>query len=308
MGEIPLVARPTGAAHDAHVTELLRTKLYAPLPRPDAVERVRLLERMERGAMSRLTLVSAPPGFGKTTLVPVARRPGAGAVHGLGVAGRRGRRADHVLGLRRRRRAPRSHRAGGHVARSLLESGPATVDRAIAALLNDLSRRGGDLVLVLDDFHVIEDPAIHERLAFLLDHLPPRAAPRHPHPVRPAAAARAPAGPGRARRDPRRDLRFTTDEAAAYLNERMGLGPGGRGRRGARGADRGLDRRPAARRALDAGSRRTRPRSSRRSRATTASSSTTSPTRCSRTSPRTSGTSSCGPRSSTGSPGPCATP
>jgi len=104
-----------------------------------------------------------------------------------------------------------------------LEAAPPQVEEALQALLNELAAVPGDLVLVLDDFHVVESRDVAEDLAFFLDHLPP--------PVHVVITTRAdpalPLSRLRARSDlveiRAADLRFTPDEAAAYLNESMDL-------------------------------------------------------------------------------------
>jgi ATP/maltotriose-dependent transcriptional regulator MalT len=93
----------------------------------------------------------------------------------------------------------------------------------LTTLLNDLRAVAGEIVLVLDDYHVIDDREVQDGMAFLLDHLPPG--------VHVVIASRAdpalPLARWRARGElagiRAADLRFTTDEAAAYLNEMMGL-------------------------------------------------------------------------------------
>ena len=111
--------------------------------------------------------------------------------------------------------------AGAHALSLLRASQPLT--SIVASLLNDLAGLTGELVLVLDDYHVIESAEVHDGVAFLLEHLPP-----HVHlvisgradPPLPLARLRA-----RGELDELRaaDLRFTVDEAAAYLTETMGL-------------------------------------------------------------------------------------
>ena len=169
-------------------------------------------------------------------------------------------------------------------------------------------QRGGDrrheVVLVLDDYHVHRDaPRSTSSVAFLLDHLPPQLRLVIATPCRPAAAARlacgrrascSRCGPPTCASPPRKP--------ASYLNDAMGLSLDRRGRRRARSPNRGVDRRPPAGRAVDAGPRRSRPRSSPSSPATTGSSSTTSPTRCSSARPPRCRTSCSTPRSWTGSP------
>ena len=100
---------------------------------------------------------------------------------------------------------------------------PPPIQVLLTTLLNDLGETGGDVVLVLDDYHVIESLEIHDAMAFLLDHLPPRLhlviASRADPPL-PLARLRA---RGELVEVRAADLRFTPDEAAAYLNEVMGL-------------------------------------------------------------------------------------
>ncbi|MCU1455707.1 MAG: ATP-dependent transcriptional regulator, MalT-like, LuxR family [Acidimicrobiales bacterium] len=111
----------------------------------------------------------------------------------------------------------------GATARSLLEAPHPSVDAIVATLLNDLHAVDHDVVLVLDDYHVIDAPEIHEAVALLLAHLPP-----HVHlviasradPPLPLAALRAGGDLLEVRAA---DLRFTGDEAAAYLNDAMDL-------------------------------------------------------------------------------------
>ena len=129
---------------------------------------------------------------------------------------------------------------------SLLKSGQRPSEAVLAPLLNELGALPTDAVLVLDDYHVIDTPAIHDGLAYVLDHLP---RPMHiviatrADPALPLARLRA---RGELVEIRAADLRFTPDETAAYLNEVMGLDLGGAGRRGAGGPDRGLDRRAPA--------------------------------------------------------------
>ena len=209
--------------HAGIVTEILGTKLHAPLPRPSAVDRARLLDRLGRGAMSKLTLVSAPPGFGKTTLVA------------QWIAAQGAERSTAWVSLEPADNEPTTFWAYvaaavarvlpgvGDAARDLLADGQARADRAIAALVNDLATVPGDLVIVLDDLHVIEAPEIGEGLAYLLDHLPPQVhlvVITRSDPPLPLARMRA---RGELVEVRAANLRFTTDEAAAYLNDQMGL-------------------------------------------------------------------------------------
>ena len=205
------------------MTDLLGTKLHAPLPRPSAVDRARLIDRLGRGVMSRLTLVSAPPGFGKTTLVA------------QWIAGQGAGWSTAWVSLEPSDNEPATFWAyvvaavakaapdAPSTARGLLEEGQARLDRVIAALVNDLAALEGELVIVLDDVHVIEARDIADGIAFLLDHLPPRVhlvLLTRSDPPLPLARLRA---RGELVEVRAADLRFTSDEAAAYLNGQMGF-------------------------------------------------------------------------------------
>jgi LuxR family maltose regulon positive regulatory protein len=203
---------------------LLETKLHVPRRRRAMVARPRLSERLSSGAEAGLTLVSAPAGFGKTTLLTdwLAAAPP-------------GRRAAAWLSLDRRDNDPTvfwtylvtalrtaAHEVGAD-ALSLLQSPGSPMDAVLGSLLNDLSGVPNDVVLVLDDYHVIEAPDVQEGMAFLLEHLPPQVQlviAGRADPALPLARLR---GRGELVEVRAADLRFTPDEAAAYLNDTMGL-------------------------------------------------------------------------------------
>ena len=173
-------------------------------------------------------LVSAPAGFGKTTLLAewLAAGPAAPTDQRL-AAWLSLDRGDNGLAsfwtyviAALRTAAP----GVGEDALALLQApGPPPVETVLTTLLNDLSAVAGDIVLVLDDYHVIDARDVQDGMAFLLDHLPPglhvviagRADPALP-------LARWRAG-GELIEIRAAELRFTPEEAAAYLNETMGL-------------------------------------------------------------------------------------
>jgi LuxR family maltose regulon positive regulatory protein len=226
-----VVAPPKAAGHleDSLVpAPLLETKLYVSRSRRGLVPRPRLSERLDRGIASKLTLVSAPAGFGKTTLLTewLAAGPAAQADERL-VAWLSLDRADndpasfwtYVIA------ALRTVASGvGESALALLRAPRSPpFETVLTALLNDLGATAGDIVLVLDDYHIIDARDVQDGMAFLLDHLPP-----HLHvviagradPALPLARLR---GRGELVEIRAAELRFTPDEAAAYLNEMMGL-------------------------------------------------------------------------------------
>ena len=242
---------------------LLETKFYVPRPRRGLVPRPRLSERLDRGTASKLTLVSAPAGFGKTTLLTewLAASPAAPGNERLAA----------WLSLDRADNDPASFWAYVIAALRTVASGvgesalallhappPPPIETVLTVLLNDLAAIAADVVLVLDDYHVIDAPEVQDGMAFLLDHLPPGlhvVIASRADPALPLARLRA---RGELAEIRAAELRFTPDEAAAYLNEMMGLAADGAGRGRAGGPHRGLDRRAAAGGAVDAGARRRR--------------------------------------------------
>lgn len=221
-----LVLPARGRHHAAVVTSLLETKLQPPHVRPSTVDRVRLLDRLGRDGVPRLILVSAPPGFGKTTLVAQwigeQRVRASVAWVSLDPADADPVRFWTYVATALERAVPGTGRA----ALEHLFEGQGRVDLATSALASDLAVVDLDLILVLDDLHVVESREVADGLAFLLDHLPPQVhlvILTRADPPLPIARLRA---RGELVEVRAADLRFTPEEAAAYLNDRMGLGLG----------------------------------------------------------------------------------
>lgn len=204
-------------------TPIIATKIYIPLPRPQFVSRPNLLQKLDQILHSKLTLISAPAGFGKTSLVAdwIAQRD-AGRVAWLSLDEAD---SDPVRFLTYFICAIQTvlPKVGDGVL-SLLESGSATVsDALLTMLLNDIAANSEPMVLMLDDYHVIEAPAVDEALTFLLQHLPPQVhlvmtTREDPNLPLPRLRVRRQLTEVRAV-----DLRFTTAETAVFLNQIMGL-------------------------------------------------------------------------------------
>ena len=207
---------------------LLETKLYVPGPPRGLVPRPRLSHRLDRGTTLKLMLISAPAGFGKTTLLTEWLAAGP--------AGPADERLAAWLSLDRADNDPASFwtyviaalqtvaPGVGESALTLLQAPqPPPIETVLTALLNDLGASTGDIVLVLDDYHVIDARDVQDAMAFMLDHLPPRlhvVIASRTDPALPLARLRA---RGELVETRAAELRFTPDEAAAYLNEMMGL-------------------------------------------------------------------------------------
>lgn len=203
----------------------LATKLRVPPPRPGVVPRPRLVERLDAGLRSghRLTLLSASAGSGKTTLLSEWAQSFGGRLCWLSLDDEDNdpvRFSSGVLSA-----LQTIHPQVGKSARPLLRgSHPPPVRRVCSSLLDELAALPTLAILILDDYHVVTERAVHDGVAFLLDHAPPTLhlviATRADPPL-PIAGLRAGGNLTELRAD---DLRFTTEEASVFLNDVRGLG------------------------------------------------------------------------------------
>ncbi len=204
--------------------DLLKTKFFPPPPRPNQVKRQALLEKLAQARQlgAACTLVSAPAGFGKTTLVmDFARASGLPFAwlaldEGDNDLLRFWRYIDAAL-------AAIDSRIGEGQRPTLYESQAPAIQQIVTGLINDIIRIDKELILVIDDYHVISNLAIHEEMTFFVNHLPPLLhlviATRADPPL-PISRLRA---RGQLAELRVADLRFTTDEASAFLNTSMHL-------------------------------------------------------------------------------------
>ena len=222
---------------------VVTTKLRPPPGRPDPVPRPRLTERLRRVAGRRLTLLSAPAGFGKTTVLgewlagrahgpsaPGAARAPGDAGGGPAVAWVTLDEGDDdparfvaYLVAALREAVPGSASGVGGMLTALREASPPPMESVAGALVNALAATPGELVLVLDDYHVVEAAPVHRLVAYLIDHLPPHAQvvlSGRVEPPLPLARWRA---RGELAELHAADLAFTPEEAAAFLAGVMGL-------------------------------------------------------------------------------------
>ncbi|MDQ3514790.1 MAG: helix-turn-helix transcriptional regulator, partial [Chloroflexota bacterium] len=204
---------------------LLATKLYMPRWRPGLVSRPGLVERLGLGAERKLTLVSAPAGFGKTTLlaewlVTLPARDRAAAWVSLDATDNDPALFWSYVITALRGIAPG---VGAGSLSLLLSPQPPPIASVLMALVNELAVIDHDVALVLDDFHVIDAPDAHDAVAFLLAHLPPRmhlVIATREDPRLPLARLRARGEMSEVRAA---DLRFTLPEATEFLNQIMSL-------------------------------------------------------------------------------------
>ncbi len=212
-------------------TALITTKLYAPPPPEAAVARPRLTQRL--GTSTAVTLIAAPPGFGKTTLVSewVQREHGRAGSESDAVAWVSLDRADNDLArfLQYIIAAMQPWRSGlGEAALRLLgQPAVPSVEEVLPALINDLAAlpppAQGTRWLVLDDYHEITAQPVHDAVSGLIDRRPPHLRvliTSRADPPLPLARWRARGLLTEVRSG---DLRFTSDEAGHFLNETRGL-------------------------------------------------------------------------------------
>jgi LuxR family maltose regulon positive regulatory protein len=198
---------------------LLTTKLHAPVRRTSGVRRARLTDRLD--APGRLVLVAAPAGFGKTSILTEWLTTISARTAWLSLDERDDDGTQFWRYLLAAIENAKPELARG--AAELLATGSASMEAVLATLLNDLHVDGEQLAIVLDDLHVVDNPATHDGIAFLVDNLPAN--------VRVVIASRTdpplPLARMRARGElvelRAADLRFTPDEISAYLNGVMGL-------------------------------------------------------------------------------------
>ena len=203
-------------------TPVLITKLYIPPPRPDVVLRPRLIERLNEGLHRNLTLISAPAGFGKTTLVSDWV-----ATCGRSVAWLSLEEGDSepIRFLTYLVSALQTVAAtiGDGVLRTLESPHPPPTESILTALVNEIAALPNTIVVVLDDYHLIDAKPIDDALTFLLEHQPPRMhliMTTREDPRLSLARLRA---KGQLTEVRAADLRFSPQEAAAFFNEVMGL-------------------------------------------------------------------------------------
>jgi LuxR family maltose regulon positive regulatory protein len=221
-------AAPPGATRPGQAPSalpLLATKLAIPLPRAGLVPRPHLIERLQAGLRGPLTLLAAPPGCGKTSLIGAWRAGPHGRATPLAWVALDAGDNDPARFWRYTLSAlDRVAPGAAAAALALLDAPqPAPIEVVLTPVLNALSATPQEMVLALDDYHVIAEHAIHQGVSFLLAHLPP--------PLHLLLATRAdpplPLARLRARRAVTElraaDLRFSAPEAAAFLTEVMGL-------------------------------------------------------------------------------------
>ena len=215
--------------------ELLATKLFIPSIRSELVSRSRLIEQLNNGLHCRLTLISAPAGFGKTTLVSdwiskfreEAKKESQADYKNAWLSLDEGDNdlsrflayliaaLNHIKGT--------EVNFGKGVTGMLQSSQPPPLETALTSLINEIAEIPDKIIFILDDCHLINAQPVYEALNFLLENMPPNlhlVIATREDPLLPLSRWRARCQMTELRAV---DLRFTNSEAAEFLNLIMGL-------------------------------------------------------------------------------------
>src|ERR1041384_1965558 len=207
-------------------TGLLESKLYVPCPRPGIVPRQRLHDRLNEGMSGRLTLVSAPAGFGKSTLLTMWRCHTDRKVSCVSLDENDNNPCtfwSYVIAAFRNIDADLGVKANSILDAQKRHSQRPQQESFLAPLVNEVGGLKKNAALVLDDYHLITNPAIHEGVGFLIEHLPPQLhviITSRADPPLPLARLR---GRNQLNELRAKDLRFTPEESTSFLNGIMKL-------------------------------------------------------------------------------------
>jgi LuxR family transcriptional regulator, maltose regulon positive regulatory protein len=203
---------------------ILTTKLYLPKPRPDHIPRPRLIEKLNSGSSRKLTLISAPAGFGKSTLLSawIHQLENRNQIAWLSLD-----QGDNDLVRFLSYFIAALQTIESDVAKGTLiamQSAEAiNLEALLTNLINEIAEISDEVILILDDYHVIECQPIDQALTYLLDHLPEQmhlVIASRIDPTMPLARLRARDQMVEIRAD---DLRFSTVEATLFLNQMMAM-------------------------------------------------------------------------------------
>ncbi len=205
------------------IPSILKTKLHIPVPRPNTIHRPRLMAQLDESKGCKLTLVSAPAGFGKSTLVS-AWIQGSKSSSFAWLSLDEGDN-DPIRFLRYLLAALQSikNSIGTEVLNTLLSPKDLKVEAVLTILLNEISDLPDDLTIILDDYHLIDSSDIDQIITFLLENLP-----ENMHFVvvsrsDPNLNLSRMRSSGEMAEIRAKDLRFTLDETSHFLTRTIGL-------------------------------------------------------------------------------------
>ncbi|UCH60353.1 MAG: hypothetical protein JSV61_02460 [Anaerolineales bacterium] len=203
-------------------TPLLTTKLHIPQSFPDLVSRPHLIAKINAGMMAKLVLISAPAGFGKSTLMSEWARCIDEPVTWLSLD-----ESDNNLKRFLSYLIAAIRQIDGSIGESILASLETTdnppIEAIVTILINEIAESGIEFSLVLDDYHLITSQKVNETLIFFLDHLPANAHLMISTRIDPTLPLSRYRGRGQMVEIRHDDLRFTEVEVTTFLNDLFGL-------------------------------------------------------------------------------------
>ena len=201
---------------------IIATKLFKPLLRPEVIHRPHLTARLDEGRQRKLTLISAPAGFGKTTLISEWIAGSGRTVAWLSLDSEDNNLVRFLIYLVSSLQTI-SINIGDKLLDMIESPQPPSPEFVMTNLLNDISTIPDHFFLIMDDYHVIDSKPVNDALVFLLEHLPQQMhlviATREDPPI-PLARLRA---RGQLTELRVSDLRFSFSETSAFLSHVMGL-------------------------------------------------------------------------------------
>lgn len=203
-------------------TPLLSTKLFIPPVHPNLVHRQRLVDRIQASLTKKLTLISAPAGFGKTTLVSNWINQSSQSIAWLSLDEGDNNLSQFLIYFIAALQTRHADCAQG-VLDALQSPQPEPIENNLISLVNELAAFTDRIILVLDDFHLISSPSVQDALSFLIVNLPPQIhiiITTREDPILPLSRLRS---RGQLTELRAADLRFSFSEAAEFLNQAMGL-------------------------------------------------------------------------------------
>jgi ATP/maltotriose-dependent transcriptional regulator MalT len=201
---------------------LIRTKLRLPFTRPGLVSRPRLQQQIAQGLCGPLTLITAPAGFGKTTLAASCIATCGFPLAWLSLD-KDDNQVERFLQYLVAALNEVDDTIGNEAAQLVASAQQAPPEAVLTSLINDLDSTNREIVLVLDDYQFISSQAVHQALTFLLEHCPYTfhlVIASRSDPALPLTRLRA---RGQLVELRAADLRFSAIEAAQFLNDVMGL-------------------------------------------------------------------------------------
>jgi LuxR family maltose regulon positive regulatory protein len=206
----------------SNLEQLLTTKFYIPPLRIDLVPRSHLYDRLNEGSNRKLTLISAPAGFGKSTLV--SSWLAEGGIQAAWLSLDQGDNDPVRFWTYLMAAVQTLHQEIGVEARQIVSAPQLrSIEPVVISLINDISQLALDLIVVLDDYHVIEEGLVHDGLSYLLEHQPPNLHLIISTRVDPPLSLARLRAHGRLVEIRASDLQFSSDEAAILFNDVVNL-------------------------------------------------------------------------------------